>query len=110
MLARIKVGDLVQVLSGKDKAKRGEVIAITKDRTKVKVRGVALVTKFDKNSKKSIPARTESATKGMFRTEAFIHSCKVMPICPKTDRPCRVKTLTIDNSKVRVSVRSGLKI
>jgi len=104
MLARVKIGDLVEVISGKDKKKRGAVIGISKDKTKVMVHGVALVTKSQKAKK---PGEKGSLVK----KEAFIHACKVMPICPKADRPCRVRVgVAADGKKVRISAISGLKI
>jgi len=104
MLARIKVGDLVEVISGKDKKKRGVVLAVSKDKAKVTVKDIALVTKIEKSKK--------PGEKGSFvKKEAFIYACKVMPICPETGKPCRVKVgFSADNKKVRVSAISGLKI
>ncbi len=107
MLARIKVGDTVEVISGKDKKARGVVLALSQDKTKVKVKGVALTTSFDKAKK----VGAGSLNKGIVVAERFIHACKVMPICPQTNKPCRVKVvLSADGGKVRVSARSGLKI
>ncbi len=103
MLSRIKVGDLVEVISGKDKKKRGKVFEISKDKAKVKVEGIAVATKFVKAG--------QGKAAGIEKVERFIHSCKVMPICPKTDKPCRVKAdVTSEGKKIRVSVKSGLKI
>jgi large subunit ribosomal protein L24 len=104
MLARVKVGDLVEIISGKDKKKRGAILEISKDKSKVVVRGIALATKFQKSK--------NPGEKGvLIKKEAFIHACKVMPICPKEDRPCRVRvSVAADNKKVRVSAFSGLKI
>ena len=105
MLSRIVVGDIVQVMSGKDKGNRGEIVAVTKDRSKVKVRGIALRTKFEK-------AKDGSKTPGVIKKiEAFIHACIVMPICPETDKPCRVRTVVnSEGKKLRVSHRSGVEI
>ena len=104
MLARVKVGDLVEVISGKDKKKRGVVLAMSKDKKKVAVRGIALATKYLKAKK---PGEKGSIAK----EEAFIHVCKVMPICPQTDKACRVRVgVGADGKKVRISALSGLKV
>jgi large subunit ribosomal protein L24 len=104
VLARVKIGDLVEVISGKDKKKRGVVLSVSKDKAKVTVRGIALATKYLKAKK---PGEKGSVAK----EEAFIHICKVMPICPKTDRPCRVRVgVGADGKKVRISALSGLKV
>lgn len=106
MLARVKVGDLVQVISGKDKNTRGVVLAVSEDRAKVKVKGVALTTSYSKAKRVN-----NDSKRGVVVSERFIYACKVMPICPQTDKPCRVRVMNVaDGGKVRVSVRSGLKI
>lgn len=112
MLSRIKVGDTVQVMSGKDRNARGVVLAISVDKMRVKVKGVALVSKF---SKKNRPMAKNASQDGkellVNREERFIAISSVMPICPQTDKPCRVRTVVDESgNKVRVSARSGLKI
>lgn len=113
MLARIKVGDKVQVISGKEKGKRGEIIAISKDKSKVKVRNLFLVWKYSSSqqSRVAAPGVKSKDSSGMHQVERFIHACKVMPICPETDRPCRVRIKVSDlGKKIRVSHLSGAKI
>ena len=107
MLARIKVGDLVEVRSGKNKGVRGKILEFSKDKTKVKVEGVALV---NARPKKTV-ANDSQKNEGPLKKESFIHACKVMPICPQTSKPCRVRaSVTAEGEKVRVSAKSGLKI
>ncbi len=109
MLARVKVGDLVEVISGKDKKKRGVITAVSTDGQKIKVKGIALATKFVK--KQDPLNKSGENSSGIVKQERFIHSCKVMPICPGDDKPCRVKVgKAPSGEKIRVSVRSGLKI
>lgn len=104
MLSRIRVGDRVQVMSGKDLGKRGEVISLSKDRSRVKVRGVALRAKFARRA-------GSEASSGPIVEERFIYTCKVMPICPETDKPCRVRIKQLaSGDKVRISSRSEVEL
>jgi large subunit ribosomal protein L24 len=104
MLSRIKKDDLVAVISGKDRGKQGNVIAIDCRKELVKVRGVAIV-------KKHIKARSGKEQSRISNEERFIPLCKVMPVCPKTGKPCRVRVATSDAGKrIRVSQRSGTEL
>lgn len=101
--AKIKKGDKVVVLSGKDKGKHGEVVrALPKD-SKVVVRGINIVTRHKK------PSQTNPQG-GLERSEAPIHISKVAIEDPKTGKPTRVGFRIEDGRKVRVAKRSGEKI
>ncbi len=73
MKSRIKKGDQVYVLTGKDRGKKGIVIAILPKKDKVIVKDVALVTRH-------IKARKQGETSGIKREERFIHISNVMPV------------------------------
>ena len=101
--AKIKKGDKVVVLSGKDKGKHGEVIrALPKD-DKVVVRGVNVVTRHRKPSQANPQG-------GLERMEAPMHISKVAIEDPKTGKPSRVGFQIVDGRKVRVAKRSGEQI
>ncbi|OFK22454.1 50S ribosomal protein L24 [Olsenella sp. HMSC062G07] len=101
---KIKKGDQVQVLSGKDKGKRGEVIRAIPSEGKVVVRGVALVKKAQK-------ADQMGNNGGIVEREAAIDASNVALIDPKTDAPTRVG-YRFDESgkKVRYAKKSGEEI
>lgn len=104
MLNRIKVGDMVEVISGKDKSVRGEVLEIDKVDNLVRVRGVAIVTRCRK-------PKTRGGKGSLEKRESFINISKVMPICPETNKACRVRSMILaDGKKVRVSSKSGAQI
>lgn len=104
MLARIKKNDLVMVISGKDKGTQGHVIAIDRDNDSVQVKGVAIVTRHKK-------ASGPKQAGGIVREERFIPACKVMPVCPESKKPCRVKVrINQDGSRTRVSHRSQAEL
>lgn len=102
MAAKVKKGDTVVVIAGKDKGKKGEVLAVRPEENRVVVQGVAVVTKHTR------PSMTSQG--GLVKQEAAIHVSNVALIDPKTDKPTRVgfKTLA-DGTKVRVA-RSGEQI
>lgn len=81
---RIKVGDLVQVISGKDKGKQGKIAKILASDGKVVVEGVNMVTRHTRPN-----ARNQQG--GKLTKEAPLHASKVMPIDPETGKPTRVK-------------------
>lgn len=73
MKSKIKKGDLVHVLTGKDRGKKGVVIAILPKKGKVIVKDVALVTCH-------VKARKQGEISGIKREERFIHISNVMPV------------------------------
>ncbi len=98
--AKIKKGDKVVVLSGKDKGKQGEVTkAIPRD-GKVIVSGVNIITRH----KKPTQANPQG---GLEKAEAPLHISKVALQDPKTGKPTRVRFEVQGDKKVRVAVRSG---
>ena len=98
--AKIKKGDRVVVLSGKDKGKQGEVTKSMPKDGKVIVSGVNIITRHKK------PTQTDPQG-GLERTEAPMHVSKVALEDPKTGRPTRVRFELRDGNKVRVAARSG---
>ena len=98
--AKIKKGDRVVVLSGKDKGKHGEVVRSLPKDMKVVVSGVNVVTRHKKPSQANPQG-------GLERSEAPIHVSKVAIEDPKTGKPTRVGFRIENGQKVRVAKRSG---
>ena len=98
--AKIKKGDRVVILSGKDKGKQGEVTKSMPKEGKVVVSGVNIATRHKKASQTNPQG-------GLERSEAPLHISKVALQDPKTGRPTRVRFETRDGNKVRVAARSG---
>ena len=97
---KIRKGDTVVVLSGKDKGKTGEVIQSMPKDGKVVVAGVNIITRHKKPSQ-------QDPQGGLERKEAPLHVSKVAVADPKTGKPTRVRFETKDGKKVRVAVKSG---
>ncbi len=100
MAMKIKKGDRVVVLSGKDKGKHGEVVKSMPKEGKVIVSGVNIAVRHRK------PSQTNPQG-GLERAEAPLHVSKVALEDPKTGRPTRVRFEERDGRKVRVAARSG---
>jgi large subunit ribosomal protein L24 len=98
--AKIKKGDKVVVLSGKDKGKTGEVTKSMPKDGKVIVSGVNIITRHRK------PSQT-SPQGGLERVEAPMHISKVAIADPKTGAASRVRFEVRDGKKVRVAAKSG---
>lgn len=98
--SKIKKGDRVIVLSGKDKGKSGEVTKSMPRDGKVIVSGVNIITRHKKPTQGNPQG-------GLERTEAPLHVAKVALEDPKTGRPTRVRFEVRDGNKVRVAARSG---
>ena len=98
--AKIKKGDKVVVLSGKDKGKHGEVTKSLPKDGKVIVSGVNIITRHRK------PTQTNPQG-GLEKAEAPLHISKVAVEDPKTGKPTRVRFEERDGKKVRVAVKSG---
>lgn len=97
----VKKGDTVYVLSGKDKAKTGEVLAVYPKTGRVLVEGVNIVAKHKK-------PRGMNDLSGIFEEEAPIDSSNVMLVDPKTGEPTKVGYRFNENGdKVRYAKRSG---
>ncbi|WP_235303383.1 50S ribosomal protein L24 [Sphingopyxis sp. MWB1] len=100
MASKIKKGDTVVILSGKDKGKTGEVTQNLPKEGKVVVAGVNIITRHNK------PTQTNPQG-GLERKEAPLHVSKVAIADPKDGKPTRVRFETKDGKKVRVAVKSG---
>ncbi len=104
MAAKIRKGDRVQVLAGRDKGKRGEVIAVMPKEERALVQGVNMVKRHQKPQGLNRPG-------GILEKEAPIHLSNLALIDPKSDKPTRVGIRTLpDGSRVRFAKRSGEQI
>ena len=101
MANKIRKGDTVIVMAGRDKGRKGTVIEVRDDDTLI-VENVNRVKKHQKgNPQSGVPG-------GIIEKEAPLHASKVMPVDPKTGKPTRVRAKTDDKGrKIRIAVKSG---
>ncbi|CEN23452.1 50S ribosomal protein L24 [[Clostridium] sordellii] len=102
-MMRVKKGDTVVVIAGKDKGKKGTVTKVFTKTNKVLVEGINVITKHQKPT-------AVNPQGGIINKEAPIHISNVMPVDPETGKGTRVRFEVKDGQKVRVSVKSGKEI
>ena len=100
---KVKKGDTVQVLSGNDKGKKGEVLEVMPKDSKVVVKGVNV-------RKKHIKPRKQGEEGGIIPVECAIHSSKVNVVCPKCNKATKIGYTVEKDEKVRVCKKCGAKI
>ena len=97
---RIKKGDAVCVISGKDKGKSGSVLKVIRQDNRLIVQGINLVKKHQK--------QTFGQEGGIIQKESTIHISNVAHVDPVSKKPTRVGMKFLDDGrKVRVAKRSG---
>ncbi|MEH0075317.1 MULTISPECIES: 50S ribosomal protein L24 [Pannonibacter] len=100
MAAKIKKGDTVVVLAGRDKGKTGEVLQMLPTDNKALVRGINIVRRHQR--------QTQTQEAGIVAKEAPIHVSNLAVADPKDGKPTRVGfKVQEDGRKVRVAKRSG---
>lgn len=97
----VKTGDTVVVLSGKDKGKKGQVMAVSPKEGKVIVEKVNMVSKH-------IKPRKMGEQGGIIKAEGAMYASKVQIICPRCKKPTRVgHKVNEDGSKERICRKCG---
>ncbi len=97
---RVKKGDKVKILTGKDKGKEGEILRVLRENDRVLVSGVNMVKRHTKPS--------AASTGGIVEKELSIHISNVAAIDPKSGNATKVGyKLLKDGKKVRVARKSG---
>ena len=106
MAARIKKGDTVVVIAGRDKGRSGEVIEMRREDGRVLIRGVNIVKRHQR--------QTAAQEGGIISKEAPVHLSNVALADPKDGKPTRVGFKFVgkgeDRKKVRFAKRSGVEI
>ena len=96
---KIKTGDNVIVIAGKDKGKTGNVLSVLRSKDRIVVEGVNIV-KYHRKATQGHPGKIEEK-------EASIHISNVSHLDPDSGKPTRVKYEVKDGVKKRISVVSG---
>ncbi len=100
---KIKKGDTVEILSGNDKGKKGEVMAVIPKSEKIVVKGVNV-------RKKHVKPKKQGEEGGIISSECAINSSKANVICPKCNKATKVGYIVEKNEKVRVCKKCGAKL
>ena len=98
---KLKKGDNVVVIAGKDKDKKGKILSTNAEAGTVIVEGVNMATHHDK-------PRRQGETGGINKRESAIFACKVMLVCPKCGEATRIGVKIAENgAKSRVCKKCG---
>ena len=100
-MQRIRKGDLVEVIAGKEKGKRARVLRVLQKTQRVVLERLHMVKRHTKP--------TQNNQGGILEKEGTIHISNVMPVDPGTDKPTRVKIVTKDGVRLRAG-KSGTVI
>ena len=99
----VKTGDLVKIISGKDKGKQSKVLEVSRAEGKVIVEGCNLSTKH-------IRPRQQGEHGTIVKVESPLYACKTMLVCPKCGKPTRVGHERLEGGKkMRVCKREECK-
>ncbi len=103
MAAKIRKGDKVVVLSGRDKGRTGEVIEVRPDESRALVRGINMVKRHQR--------QTAQQEGGIISKELPVHLSNIALADPKDGKPTRVGfKVQPDGKKIRIAKRSGAEI
>lgn len=99
-MRKIRRGDIVEVITGIDKGKRGKVLRVFPKENRVIVEGVNVRIHHER-------PRGENQPGGRIKKENPIHISNVMIVCPKCDQRTRVKIGWVGDKKVRICKKCG---
>lgn len=100
-MSKIRKGDLVRVISGADRGKQGHVLAVDREKSRVRVEGV----KMQKHHMR--PGRRGAQQGGIIEQEGFISASNVMVVNAADGKPSRIRMQELDGKRVRVFARGG---
>lgn len=95
---RLKTGDKVVVLSGKDKGKEGKIVAVSPKEGKLIVEGVNIVSKH-------VKPRRAGEEGGIVKIEGALYACKVQLVCPKCGKATRIAHKIAEDGKKKRSCK-----
>jgi large subunit ribosomal protein L24 len=104
MAHRIRKGDQVKVIAGDDAGKRGRVLAVDRERGRVRVEKVRMQKRHLK------PGRRGARTGGILEQEGFIDASNVMLVDPASGDRSRVRIQARGDRKVRTFVKGGASV
>jgi large subunit ribosomal protein L24 len=97
--AKLRKNDQVVVIAGRDKGKRGRVLAVAPDKGKIKVEGAGMIKRHQKAA--------GNRGGGIIDRESWLNISNVMVVDPQSGKPSRVRYLIDDDTKTRTAAASG---
>ena len=109
MSAKLKTGDEVIVIGGKDRGKRGKVLRVEPKKSRVYVEGLNMVKRHQRPQQVAGAQRAEQVG-GVIEKEGPIHISNVMLADPKDGKPSRLGVEIADGKRYRIARRSGTRL
>ena len=106
---KIRTGDRVRVISGKDRGKSGNVLRVEPKKEKVFVEGLNIVKRHTRPHQVA-GAQSEQQLGGVIEREGPIHISNVVLLDPKDEKPTRVGILREDGKRFRVAKKTGARL
>jgi large subunit ribosomal protein L24 len=106
---RIKAGDEVIVIGGKDRGKKGKVLRVEPAKDRVYVEGLNIIKRHQKPQQVAGTQRAEQVG-GVIEKEGPIHASNVMVADPKDGKPTRLGIEIEDGKRYRIAKRSGTRL
>ena len=109
MPARIRTGDEVIVIGGKDRGKQGKVLRVDPAHNRLYVEGLNMIKRHQRPQQVAGAQRAEQVG-GVIEKEGPIHLSNVMLLDPKDGKPTRVGIAVEEGKRFRVARRSGARL
>jgi large subunit ribosomal protein L24 len=109
MAARIKAGDEVVVVGGKDRGKKGKVLRVEPGKSRLYVEGLNMIKRHQRPQQVAGAQRAEQVG-GVIEREGPIHVSNVMLLDPKDGKPTRLGIEIEGGERYRVAKRSGTRL
>jgi large subunit ribosomal protein L24 len=106
---KVRSGDQVQVMAGKDRGKRGKVLRVEPARERVYVEGLNMVKRHMRPQQVADTQRGQTVG-GVIEREGPIHASNVMLLDPKDNKPTRIGIERENGKRFRVAKRSGTRL
>jgi large subunit ribosomal protein L24 len=106
---KVRTGDHVQVISGKDRGKTGRILRVDTKHERVFVEGLNMIKRHTRPQPVA-GAQTQRALGGVIEREGPIHVSNVMLVDPKDGKPTRIGVEVHDGKRLRVARRSGTRL
>jgi large subunit ribosomal protein L24 len=107
--ARIKTGDEVIIVGGKDRGKKGKVLRVESGKNRLYVEGLNIVKRHQRPQQVAGAQRAEQVG-GVIEREGPIHVSNVMLVDPKDGKPTRLGVEIEDGKRYRIAKRSGTRL
>ncbi|HEV3389545.1 MAG TPA: 50S ribosomal protein L24 [Solirubrobacteraceae bacterium] len=109
MPARLRTGDEVIVIGGKDRGKRGKILRVDPKHQRVFIEGLNMIKRHQRPQQVAGAQRAEQVG-GVIEREGPIHVSNVMLVDPKEGKPTRVGVELQDGKRLRIARRSGARV